>query len=121
LKTSAIGRYQIYFTSGLNMDDFSAQIYTQVHQIPYGKVSTYGEIAKFSGFPGYARHVGRLMATLPEGSKIPWHRVVNAKGMISLTGNDLIRQREKLLAEGIDVSESGKISLRHYRWNGDPV
>jgi methylated-DNA-protein-cysteine methyltransferase related protein len=53
--------------------------------------------------------------------KIPWHRVVNAKGMILLTGNDLIRQREKLLAEGIDVSESGKISLRHYRWNGDPV
>lgn len=121
LKTSAIGRYQIYFTSGLNMDDFSAQIYTQVHQIPYGKVSTYGEIAKFSGFPGYARHVGRLMATLPEGSTIPWHRVVNAKGMISLTGNDLIRQREKLLAEGINVSESGKISLRHYRWNCDPV
>lgn len=100
------------------MDDFANQIYTLVHQIPYGKVATYGDIAKFAGYPGYARQVGRLMATLPEGSKLPWHRVINAKGMISLTGDNLQRQRKKLLGEGIAVSEAGKIKLANYRWDG---
>ncbi|PSW08182.1 hypothetical protein C9J01_24540 [Photobacterium rosenbergii] len=100
------------------MDDFAAQIYTQVHQIPHGKVATYGDIAKFAGFPGYARQVGRLMATLPEGSTIPWHRVVNAKGEISLTGHDLQRQRRKLIEEGVEVNETGRLKLRVYRWDG---
>ncbi|PSW18851.1 hypothetical protein C9I98_15225 [Photobacterium sanctipauli] len=100
------------------MDDFASQIYTQVHQIPIGKVATYGDIAKFSGFPGYARQVGRLMATLPEGSSIPWHRVINSKGAISLTGHDLERQRKKLVAEGVEVSETGRIRLAKYRWDG---
>ncbi|MGR5061859.1 MGMT family protein [Photobacterium sp. DNB22_13_2] len=100
------------------MDDFSAQIYTQVHQIPHGKVTTYGDIAKFAGFPGYARQVGRLMATLPEGSTLPWHRVVNSKGEISLTGHDLQRQRRKLIDEGVEVSEAGRLKLKQYRWDG---
>ncbi|MCW8331937.1 MGMT family protein [Photobacterium sp. SDRW27] len=100
------------------MDDFAGQIYSQVHQIPFGKVSTYGDIAKFAGFPGYARQVGRLMATLPEDSKLPWHRVINAKGMISLTGHDLQRQRKRLLEEGVEISENGKLRLAKYRWDG---
>jgi len=100
------------------MDDFASQIYSQVHQIPFGKVSTYGDIAKFAGFPGYARQVGRLMATLPEGSKLPWHRVINAKGIISLTGRNLQRQRERLREERVEVSESEKLRLATYRWDG---
>lgn len=100
------------------MDDFCSQIYSQVHQIPEGKVSTYGDIAKWAGFPGYARHVGRLMANLPAGSALPWHRVINAKGEISLTGEGLQRQRSKLLAEGVEVTEAGKIRLKAYRWDG---
>ncbi|WP_299014924.1 MGMT family protein [uncultured Photobacterium sp.] len=100
------------------MDDFASQIYTQVHQIPHGKVATYGDIANFSGFPGYARQVGRLMAMLPEGSKLPWHRVINAKGMISLTGHNLQRQRQRLIEEGVEVSDVGKIKLARYRWGG---
>lgn len=100
------------------MDDFASQIYSQVHQIPYGKVSTYGDIARFAGYPDYARHVGRLMGSLPEGSALPWHRVINAKGEISLKGEDLVRQRNKLLEEGIEVSQAGKIRLARYRWDG---
>lgn len=100
------------------MDDFAGQIYSQVHQIPLGKVSTYGDIAKFAGYPGYHRQVGRLMATLPEGTTLPWHRVVNAKGMISQQGEDLRRQRQRLRDEGIDVSEAGKLALKTYRWDG---
>ncbi|MGF1724241.1 MGMT family protein [Photobacterium nomapromontoriensis] len=100
------------------MDDFCSQIYSQIHQIPYGKVSTYGDIAKWAGFPGYARQVGRLMATLPEGSTLPWHRVINAKGEISLTGEGLQRQRSKLIAEGVDVTAAGKVKLKMYQWDG---
>ncbi|WP_163921319.1 MGMT family protein [Photobacterium sp. Alg240-V54] len=100
------------------MDDFSNQIYSQVYQIPFGRVSTYGDIAKFAGYPGYARHVGRLMATLPEGSTIPWHRVINSQGRISLTGEALARQIAALRAEQVEVSDSGRLSLRYYRWQG---
>ncbi|MCD9469973.1 hypothetical protein CTM76_05270 [Photobacterium phosphoreum] len=100
------------------MDDFSNQIYSQVYQIPFGHVSTYGEIAKFAGYPGYARHVGRLMATLPEGSKIPWHRVINSQGRISLKGDSLLRQIAALRAENVAVSDIGLVSLRYYRWQG---
>ncbi|MCD9461872.1 hypothetical protein CJF25_02430 [Photobacterium phosphoreum] len=100
------------------MDDFSNQIYSQVYQIPFGHVSTYGEIARFAGYPGYARHVGRLMATLPEGSKIPWHRVINSQGRISLKGDSLLIQIAALRAENVAVSDIGQVSLRYYRWQG---
>ena len=60
------------------------QIYQTVQQIPYGKVATYGQIARLAGFPGYARQVGYALHATPAGIEIPWHRVINAKGEISL-------------------------------------
>jgi len=81
------------------MDQFLAQIFAVIHQIPKGKVSTYGEIAKMAGYPGYARHVGKALGNLPEDSKLPWFRVVNSQGKISLKGRDLERQKKKLEAE----------------------
>ncbi len=98
------------------MDQFLTQIFTVIYQIPEGKVSTYGEIAKMAGYPGYARHVGKALSNLPKGSKMPWFRVINSKGEISLTGPDWERQRERLVAEGIAVSSHGKISLSKYKW-----
>ncbi|EPR7548146.1 DNA base-flipping protein [Vibrio fluvialis] len=98
------------------MDQFLAQIFAVIHQIPHGKVSTYGEIARMAGYPGYARHVGKALGNLPKDSKLPWFRVINSKGEISLTGPDWDRQRERLVAEGIAVSGQGKISLRIYKW-----
>lgn len=92
------------------------QIFAVIHQIPHGKITSYGEIAKLAGYPGYARHVGKALANLPEGSKLPWHRVLNSQGQISLKGADLQRQRRKLVAEGIDVSDSGRVSLKKYKW-----
>ncbi|PLC59784.1 MGMT family protein [Photobacterium carnosum] len=100
------------------MDDFCNQIYSQVYQIPFGQVSTYGDIAKFAGYSGYTRHVGRLMATLPDGSKIPWHRVINSQGRISLKDDALLKQIAALRAENVAVSDTGRISLRYYRWQG---
>ncbi|WHR52410.1 MGMT family protein [Vibrio furnissii] len=98
------------------MDQFLAQIFAVIHQIPHGKVSTYGEIARMAGYPGYARHVGKALGNLPKDSKLPWFRVINSKGEISLTGPDWERQRERLVAEGIAVSVEGRISLKKYKW-----
>ncbi|PFG45900.1 O(6)-alkylguanine repair protein YbaZ [Vibrio sp. ES.051] len=98
------------------MDQFLAQIFTVIHQIPKGKISTYGEIATMAGYPGYARQVGKALGNLPEDSKLPWFRVINSRGSISLKGRDLDKQKEQLEAEGIVVSESGIVSLKTYKW-----
>lgn len=98
------------------MDQFLSQIFAVIHQIPYGKVSTYGDIARFSGFPGYARHVGKALGNLPEGTKLPWFRVINSKGEISLKGEAFDRQKRLLEKEEIVVSDAGKIKLKMYKW-----
>ncbi|CAM3642808.1 Methylated-DNA--protein-cysteine methyltransferase [Vibrio aerogenes CECT 7868] len=99
------------------MDAFLTQIYTVIRQIPAGKVSTYGDIARMAGYPGYARHVGKALGHLPKGSNLPWFRVINSKGEISLTGPDYERQRQNLLTDGVEFTAGGKISLRRYRWH----
>ncbi|KOO08463.1 MGMT family protein [Vibrio hepatarius] len=98
------------------MDQFLAQIFAVIHQIPAGKVTTYGEIAKLAGYPGYARHVGKALSNLPQGTQLPWFRVINSQGRISLNGEDLVRQREEMIADGIEVTRDGKVSLRKYKW-----
>jgi len=57
-----------------------------------------------------------VLKRLPEGSTLPWDRVVNRPGDISLTGPDLQRQRQALLSEGVQVSGKGKIDMQKYRW-----
>ncbi len=84
--------------------------------IPYGKVTTYGEVARLAGSPRAARQVGGVLRRLPEGSTLPWHRVINRHGRISQQGEDLFRQRDALEAEGIEVSDAGEIELTKYRW-----
>ncbi|NOH99048.1 MGMT family protein [Vibrio sp. 99-70-13A1] len=98
------------------MDQFLSQIFAVIHQIPQGKVTTYGDIARFAGFPGYARHVGKALGNLPQGSKLPWFRVINSKGELSLVGENFERQKTALEKEGIEVSDKGKVKLRIYKW-----
>ncbi|MEZ9936198.1 MGMT family protein [Vibrio breoganii] len=98
------------------MQQLKYKVFAVVHQIPLGMVSTYGDIAKFSGYPGYARQVGAILSNLPEGSALPWHRVINSKGEISLKGEDLQRQKSRLVEEGIVFSVAGKVKLRQFRW-----
>jgi methylated-DNA-protein-cysteine methyltransferase related protein len=92
------------------------RIFQVVFQIPAGKVATYGQIAELAGFPRAARLVGATLKTLPEDSKLPWHRIVNARGEIALPmeGHGH-RQRERLERESV-VFINGKISLRDYGW-----
>lgn len=69
-----------------------------IRAIPRGKVSTYGGIAKFAGYPGAARMVARV---LRRSFGLPWQRVLGAGGAIKLTGDSAIEQRFRLEAEGV--------------------
>ena len=90
-------------------------------QIPPGQLATYGQIAELIGVWGAARQVGWALRRLPLPSTIPWHRVVNAQGRISLSlareGSDWI-QAELLREEGIPVDGEGRLPLRPYLWAG---
>jgi methylated-DNA-protein-cysteine methyltransferase related protein len=96
-----------------------ARIYAAVSRVPRGRVATYGQIASVAGLPGHARMVGYALAALPEGRRVPWHRVVNAAGKISLRSDgrpmDEI-QRFLLEKEGVRFGETGAIPLDRFRW-----
>jgi len=79
------------------------RIWLVLSRIPRGRVTTYGTVARLAGLPRHARLVGRTLAHLPEGSRLPWHRVVNAAGRISSRGDDgaSVEQRRRLEAEGV--------------------
>ncbi len=88
-----------------------------VAAIPRGRVATYGEVAELAGMPRHARLVGRTLANLPTGSRLPWHRVVNASLRISERGDDraMSEQRRRLEREG--VTFVGPRVARAHRWN----
>jgi methylated-DNA-protein-cysteine methyltransferase-like protein len=100
---------------------FDQRVYAVVALIPTGQLATYGQIADLIGAYGCARQVGWALRRLPLPSDLPWHRVVNAKGCISLSlareGTDWI-QAEMLRAEGIPVDGEGHLPLRAHRWRG---
>lgn len=98
------------------VDSFPHRVWQIVAAIPPGYVTTYGDVARLAGSPRAARQVGGVLRRLPEGSTLPWFRVVNRHGAISLTGPDLQRQRQALLADGVQVSGSGQIDMQKYRW-----
>ncbi|MEC5318014.1 MGMT family protein [Brenneria populi subsp. brevivirga] len=102
------------------MDGFQQRVFQIVAAIPYGKIATYGDVALMAGSPRAARQVGGVLKRLPEGSKLPWHRVINRKGEISLIGDDHQRQKSALQAEGIVFNRQGKIDLATFRWRYVP-
>lgn len=90
------------------------RIYAVVRRIPRGRVATYGQVANLAGLRGHARQVGYALHTLPAGTKVPWHRVINARGEISrrsLFGDEL-RQRQLLEAEAVRFDGRGRIRLQ---------
>lgn len=85
-----------------------------VEAIPRGRVASYGQVAALAGLPGRARLVGRVLSHLPPGSRVPWQRVVNARGEISLPGEAGARQRRLLAREGVRPNPSGRIDMKRY-------
>jgi len=93
-------------------------IYEIIARIPRRRVATYGQIAELAGIPGQPRRIGYALSALHGDSGVPWHRVINAKGMISSRsdgGPDKI-QRRLLQQEGIVLDSSGRIDLTRFQW-----
>lgn len=92
--------------------------YKVVERIPLGRVATYGQIAALAGFPGNAREVGYALAALAEGTDLPWQRVINARGEVSLrreAGRDGF-QRHLLEEEGVVFGPGGRVDLARFAW-----
>ena len=101
----------------MDNNDREIRLYTVIQGIPVGKVATYGQIASLAGLPGAARLVGKILSGLPAETSLPWHRVINAAGKISMPeGSDsFIEQKKRLTAENIILTGS-QISLKQYLW-----
>jgi len=95
------------------------RIYAVVRRIPRGRVATYGQVAALAGLPGRARQAGYALHALPTSTRLPWHRVLNARGTVSLRseGGDALRQRLLLEHEGVRFDAGGRVSLARYRWS----
>ena len=100
------------------MNPFYHRIYRVVRHIPKGRVATYGVVARLAGHPGAARMVGWALSALPEESDVPWWRVINAAGRISLSSKDhgAVVQRALLLREGVRFAPGGAVNLGLFGW-----
>ena len=100
------------------MSTAQRRIYDVVARIPKGRVATYGQVAALAGLPRRARLVGRALRVVPDGARVPWHRVVNAQGKVSLRGDALGQedlQAALLRREGVRFTGSA-IPLARYGW-----
>ena len=95
------------------------RIYQVVGRIPPGQVATYGQIARIVGGCN-PRVVGYAMAGAPPDRSVPWHRVINSQGRISMRrdGAEDARQKRLLRAEGIIPGKTGRYDLNRYLWDG---
>ncbi len=97
---------------------FHQRIIEVIRYVPSGKVATYGQIAAAAGNPFGAREVVRVLHAASERENLPWHRIVNRFGRISLNrGQGYELQRALLVAEGVAFDESDTIDLEIFRWN----
>lgn len=101
------------------MPSFFEKVHHLVRQVPPGKVVSYGAIARMLEHPHAARTVGWAMHGVPEGSDVPWWRVLNSKGHISLSGERGAGLQRKLLeAEGVEFDERGYVNWERFGWEG---
>ena len=100
---------------------FSHRVKQLIKAIPHGKVATYGQIASQAGNSRAARQVAWILHSCSEKEGLPWHRVINSKGRISLPpqgGHEI--QKKLLELEGIEFKENGSIDLDKFLWRISP-
>ncbi len=105
----------------MSVSETYRDIYRVVSQIPRGRVATYGQVARLAGRPGQARLVGYALSALNDRS-VPWQRVVNARGEISLRSGGSqgeCEQRLRLESEGVEFAPDGRIPLERHLWRPD--
>lgn len=96
------------------MTPFSIKAIEIIKSIPPGKVATYGQIAFLAGNHRNARRVSRLIHTCSKKYNLPWHRIVNIQGKISLKDEKFEIQYEMLIQEGIEFGVGNKIDLKKF-------
>jgi len=100
------------------MEPFTERVVEIIKEIPEGKVMTYGQIARLAGSPRGARQVVRVLHTLSEKYKLPWHRVVNIKGEISINDYESHNiQKMFLESEGIRFNDQNSINLNEFQYH----
>lgn len=99
--------------------EWAKNVWKVVADIPPGHVLTYGDVARLSGLPRAARRVSQAMSWAPKKLKLPWHRVINAQGKISIPEDSPWhrKQKELLQDEGV-VFLNGKVDLDRYGYRG---
>ena len=119
----AVARGALY-TSPVRQPDepsFSERIATLIATIPHGRVATYGQIAGMAGSPRAARQVVRILKMWSRKHHLPWHRVINREGRVSLPrGRGYEEQRALLEAEGVEFGLDGRMDLGVFQWDGTP-
>jgi methylated-DNA-protein-cysteine methyltransferase related protein len=103
--------------SSLEESSPEQRVYIALAAVPSGTVVTYGQLAELAGLPRAARMVGRILGNLPNETQLPWHRVVNATGEISLPENSpsFKTQKARLQEEGV-VLTNNRVSLKKFNW-----
>lgn len=100
---------------------FTQRVYEVVRRIPRGRVVSYGGVAALLGTPRAARGVGQALHALPDDTDVPWWRVVNRNGEISIRGvlHGATLQRQLLRREGVRFDASGRIDWRRFGWKAE--
>ena len=94
--------------------NFTEQVVELIKSIPPGKVATYGQIAGLAGNRMGARQVVRIITSCWESDQLPWWRMINSRGTISLSGEGYELQRSMLEAEGLEFDSQGRIDLERF-------
>ncbi len=104
------------------VSQFTEKVIRLIQSIPKGKVLTYGRIAKLAGNPQAARQVSWILHSSTKKYNLPWHRVINSKGLIALKA-EIEKQDQKFLLEkeGVKFNGKFKIDLASFMWNIDSI
>ncbi len=102
---------------------FSERVYALVRLVPRGRIVSYGGTAALLGQPRAARGVGGALAALPHDTDVPWWRVVNRNGEISIKGplHGAAIQRMLLEREGVEFGPTGRIDWTRFGWAPEPA
>jgi methylated-DNA-protein-cysteine methyltransferase-like protein len=106
-----------FFERTILMTPFTENVVEIIRSIPEGKVATYGQVARLAGSPRAARQVVRALHSMSKKHRLPWHRVINAKGQIALQDDESYNEQVlSLEAEGVEIGLNGVIDLDRYQW-----
>jgi len=104
----------------VNIEQKEKKIRSTIHAIPKGSVASYGQIATIAGIQRGHRLVARVLRNNPEGSQLPWYRVIRADGQCGMPKDSkgYIMQFELLKSEGV-IATNGKVEMKKYQWQPD--